>query len=154
MEISYNQSFTTIMQKVHQFLNYSFYGGTDLTNPLETVLRKTTADENFTYSDIIIISDFLFKLPELNSDLEEKYRLFKQHKNRIIGLEINSNNFKKKTITKFLDEHYVYFYNFDRRYDREKVLDAFKNNFSRETYNLSEHENLDKISFAGILRKM
>lgn len=89
------------MEKLMQFLEMSFGGGTDVAPALEAGL-KTMQQDDFKKSDLIVISDGAFGY--IPNDLEKQMQNQRQKDNKFYLLDIEGNSGKKT----FFDKHWVY----------------------------------------------
>lgn len=149
LEINHNETPETVRHKVLNFLNVAYYGGTNISLAFEKMMEKIITREDFFYSDLVIISDFLFKNPIMNVKTQEYYNAFKKRNNRVIGVEISGNNYQKQAWKHFLDEHFVYFYNWE---NSTNILEKFEADFRAEESYDNELEH--KRTFNGFFKKI
>ena len=92
------------MSKVIEFLQRSFYGGTDV-GPALTHALNMMNDKKYNQSDLLIISDFMMaSLPE---SLHKKISNAKENKNRFYSLSIGD-LFLSEKLQEIFDNEWVY----------------------------------------------
>ncbi|MEO1437440.1 MAG: VWA domain-containing protein, partial [Bacteroidota bacterium] len=64
------------LDKVAEFLNMSFYGGTDISLPLYEAMRQLRGNR-YKDADVVIISDFI--MYQVDKDVLEQVKYFQQH---------------------------------------------------------------------------
>lgn len=66
------------LDQVANFLNMSFYGGTDISLPLYEAIRQLRGN-NYRDADVVVISDFI--MYHVDTDVLEQVKYFQQHQN-------------------------------------------------------------------------
>lgn len=89
------------VNKINDFLELSFGGGTDVGAGLEVGVEQMEK-ENYKNSDLLVISDGDFGY--ISNSLEQKMRQKRKEKNKFYLLDVNGNSGAKR----FFDKHWVY----------------------------------------------
>jgi len=96
------------LKNMQIFLNKLFNSGTDITNVIDA-LEKLTIVNQFRFTDVIMVSDFIFKKPL--SDLKSQWiDDFKKKNNYFIAFNLDQKFKISNTIGKLFDEQYRYLY--------------------------------------------
>lgn len=92
------------ISKVIEFLQRSFHGGTDV-GPAITYALKLMEDENYSKSDLLIISDFI--MASLPDSLQENILQAKENENQFYSLAIGD-MFLSQKLKKIFDKEWIY----------------------------------------------
>lgn len=124
LELNLDEPIEILNERLLVFLNQAYYGGTDITDCFSEIF-KSKEFAKFIYCDVLVISDFIFRKPNINlsnTDLQA----FKKRKNRMIALNVAKKKESDRPL-KLFDEAYsfIYDWNVDKISERV-ILDAIK----------------------------
>ncbi|MDQ0513599.1 uncharacterized protein with von Willebrand factor type A (vWA) domain [Mycoplasmoides fastidiosum] len=142
-----------LSHKISTFLNHAYYGGTDIQNPLARIMEIVNHNKELYFADVVLISDFLFKNNVREIKRNRDFLKFKERGNRIIGLEINQANTRTKRLPDFVDEHYIYFFNWIQKWTQADWMEYFKRFFTVRPDIADVNDYLNQ-PYYGFLRKV
>lgn len=103
-------------KKLKMLLRKSYYGGTSLEKLFE-VIDNWIYKQKYAKSNILIISDFIFK--NLNQNIINKINKIKKSGHKVHGLNISDKNFKNK-ITQTFNSYWSYTFNWRGVYENNE----------------------------------
>jgi len=120
-------------QKMVDFLQMSFHGGTDLQPPLREALKMLDNGE-YTQADVLVISDFV--LPAMDRNIFDKIQTYRQEKGtHFHSLLITRRPDPRANTLAIFDHHWVY------DLDNPKVLRQMYDHFEELRTHMDEAED-------------